>query len=288
MSTNHLISHISFSSCSEIDQICIPLLKQTPVKVFDYSRVYPDGGRLELSNHRSHLEHIFMIHEETRNLYTPALVSHHDRFLLTTPWIENMTGEVKEIFNKQLQIQHSQFNLGNEFCIINMKNQFMEVFHFYSEAHLTGLENYYLNNILFFEKFALYFVDAAQYLIKKAEKELLIQPWRDPKSNIILISELNTNLELNNCLINNFEKPLPGDVLPKKFYFETKENQTYLTKREVECVIELVKGKSNREIANSLSISPRTVDSHIDSLRVKAGITQRSQLIKFFIDQGLT
>ena len=287
MLKNYLKSHISFSSCSKINQICFPLLKQTPVKVFDYSRVYPNGARLELSNHSSHLEHIFMIHEDTRNLYTPALVTEHDRFLLTTPWIKNMTGEVGDIFNKQLEIQQQQFNLGNEFCIINMKSQYMEVFHFYADAHLTGLENYYLNNISFFEKFALYFVDTAQYLIKKAEKELLIQPWRDPNSNMIFPNTVNRNIVQNNCLINNFEKPLSGNLLPKKFYFETHDSQSYLTKRQVECVIELVKGKSNRDIANSLSISPRTVDSHIESLRQKVGVSQRSQLIKYFIDRGL-
>jgi DNA-binding CsgD family transcriptional regulator len=50
------------------------------------------------------------------------------------------------------------------------------------------------------------------------------------------------------------------------------------TDRQREIVELLAAGCSNGEIAERLSISPRTVKSHCDSLRVKLGVNRRRQI----------
>jgi len=50
------------------------------------------------------------------------------------------------------------------------------------------------------------------------------------------------------------------------------------TERQREIVELLAAGCSNEEIAERLSISPRTVKAHCDSLRVKLGVNRRRQI----------
>lgn len=59
-----------------------------------------------------------------------------------------------------------------------------------------------------------------------------------------------------------------------------------LTKREQEVLMELAKGKMNKEIARSLVISPRTVRTHLRTIYLKLGITTRSEAIVWYFTEG--
>ncbi len=61
-----------------------------------------------------------------------------------------------------------------------------------------------------------------------------------------------------------------------------------LSRREREVLQLVVEGKTNTEIADILSISPRTVDSHRARLMQKLGLDNLPQLVKFAIQHGLT
>jgi DNA-binding NarL/FixJ family response regulator len=54
-----------------------------------------------------------------------------------------------------------------------------------------------------------------------------------------------------------------------------------VTAREAEVLTLLAEGLPNREIAERLYLSPRTVERHIANLTVKAGVRMRSELIAF-------
>jgi DNA-binding CsgD family transcriptional regulator/uncharacterized membrane protein YkvA (DUF1232 family) len=54
-----------------------------------------------------------------------------------------------------------------------------------------------------------------------------------------------------------------------------------VTARETEVLALLAQGLPNREIAERLYLSPRTVERHISNLTVKAGVRSRSELIAF-------
>ncbi|HON18127.1 MAG TPA: response regulator transcription factor [Salinivirgaceae bacterium] len=60
-----------------------------------------------------------------------------------------------------------------------------------------------------------------------------------------------------------------------------------LTSREFEVLSEICKGLSTQEIAEKLSISPRTVDGHRASLLEKTGSKNTAALIIFAIKNGL-
>jgi DNA-binding NarL/FixJ family response regulator len=60
-----------------------------------------------------------------------------------------------------------------------------------------------------------------------------------------------------------------------------------LSKREVEVVRLIALGYSNKEIADELDISIRTVESHKVHIVQKTGMRARSEVTRFAIDSGI-
>jgi DNA-binding NarL/FixJ family response regulator len=60
-----------------------------------------------------------------------------------------------------------------------------------------------------------------------------------------------------------------------------------LTNREREVLILIAEGYTNREIAQMLHISPKTVDVHRTNIMQKLGLHNRTELIKYAIRKGL-
>ena len=62
-----------------------------------------------------------------------------------------------------------------------------------------------------------------------------------------------------------------------------KTPETPLTTRELEVARLLADGRSNREIAASLTISPRTVESHVDHILTKLNLVNRTQVATWVV-----
>lgn len=61
----------------------------------------------------------------------------------------------------------------------------------------------------------------------------------------------------------------------------------WLTAREVQVLTCIATGLSAKEIAKKLSIAPRTVERHIDHIRLKTRTRNRSHLVAYAIAKGL-
>ncbi|AZN41693.1 response regulator [Paenibacillus albus] len=60
-----------------------------------------------------------------------------------------------------------------------------------------------------------------------------------------------------------------------------------LTKREREVLLLITRGRSNKEIGDSLSITEKTVKTHVSHLLDKLGLADRTQAAIFAVKQGL-
>jgi DNA-binding NarL/FixJ family response regulator len=60
-----------------------------------------------------------------------------------------------------------------------------------------------------------------------------------------------------------------------------------LTPREFDVLEQIVRGKSNKEIASELTVSEATVKTHINSLLSKLGVTDRTQAATAAIQRGI-
>ena len=60
-----------------------------------------------------------------------------------------------------------------------------------------------------------------------------------------------------------------------------------LTEREREVAMLIARGKSNREIAEELILSKRTVEKHAANILSKLGLTNRTQVVRWALEKGL-
>ena len=61
----------------------------------------------------------------------------------------------------------------------------------------------------------------------------------------------------------------------------------WLTPREVQVLTCIATGLSAKEIAKKLNIAPRTVERHIDHIRLKTRTRNRSHMVAYAIAHGL-
>lgn len=84
--------------------------------------------------------------------------------------------------------------------------------------------------------------------------------------------------------------PSLAKLLVRDFLSQTeeKEEEHYgLTERELELLAHLADGATNNEIADTLSISPKTVARHRENIMRKLNLRNRTELVKFAIRKGI-
>jgi DNA-binding NarL/FixJ family response regulator len=79
--------------------------------------------------------------------------------------------------------------------------------------------------------------------------------------------------------------PPPPTVTPRR---AARREFGGLTERERQVAALIAEGKSNREIAEALVVSPRTVEVHIANIMSKRGYTSRAQIAAWAVEKGLT
>jgi DNA-binding CsgD family transcriptional regulator len=60
-----------------------------------------------------------------------------------------------------------------------------------------------------------------------------------------------------------------------------------LSKREIQCIIELLKGKNAKEIAETFALKQTTIEFYIENIKEKLGATSRSSLIMTVLNQKI-
>ena len=93
------------------------------------------------------------------------------------------------------------------------------------------------------------------------------------------------------CIIND-EKYIQPSLIPalnKRLVSRDvdKDKIDSLTRREMEVLIQIANGKFNKEIANSLDISERTVKNHILNIFKKIDVNDRTQAAVFAIKNDI-
>ena len=82
--------------------------------------------------------------------------------------------------------------------------------------------------------------------------------------------------------IENFK----AAILSNKFTLNIGDRSVSLSKREWECLSGMAQGKTYKGVAKLLSLSPRTVETYLNQIREKAGISSKHKLVDYFIEQN--
>ena len=73
-----------------------------------------------------------------------------------------------------------------------------------------------------------------------------------------------------------------GHCLPRR-----RETLSGLTAREVEVLVLLARGLSNKQIAERLVITPKTAGNHVEHIYAKIGASSRAAAALFAVQHGL-
>jgi two-component system response regulator NreC len=113
---------------------------------------------------------------------------------------------------------------------------------------------------------------ASGYIVKRAAQEDLLHAIR-----VVARGDLYVHPTMTRALFNE-----PPAYVP----LQMPESET-LTLREIEVLQLLAKGYTNRQIAEQLSLSPRTVEGHRANLSGKLGLHSRVELVEYAEKHGL-
>ena len=226
--------------------ICRPFFNKSGLNAFSYSRVFKDASRCELWSDAAAFQHTFHKARHIVGAYTPQYFQKNERYSFLEKKIETYPHDLRDRYIDQLADQCKYFNHGNCFSIINHQDQFCEYFLFYSSTKDKAAINFYLNHLDELEAFCKYFLQAAKHLISEADK------YRIPT-------------------------PIPYAKA------ERSEQETFaerMTSREKDVARLLITGATIKDVGIALSISPRTVESHVENMKSKFGCSRKSILVK--------
>lgn len=117
-------------------------------------------------------------------------------------------------------------------------------------------------------------IGASGYILKSA-------PYEE------LLSAIQSVAAGNAYLYPTATKRLMNDYMEKLKQGENKSTYETLSDREKETLGWIAKGYSNKEIAEQLIISVKTVESHKSNLMEKLSLKTRPELVKFALKKGL-
>jgi two-component system response regulator NreC len=110
------------------------------------------------------------------------------------------------------------------------------------------------------------------YIIKRAAESDLIQAIR-----VISQGHMYVHPELTSALL----KDISPHTAPRQIDRDT------LTPREIDVLLLLARGYTNRQIAQELNLSQRTIEGHRSSLVGKLGFSSRVELMNYVEERGL-
>jgi two-component system response regulator NreC len=121
--------------------------------------------------------------------------------------------------------------------------------------------------------FAMLGAGASGYIPKRAAPDDLVSAVHVvSQGNVFLYTSLARFLMRD--VLDNHTADLPDTPLP-------------LTAREQEVLALIAEGFTNRQIATTLVISPKTVDRHRENIMTKLNLHNRIELVKYAIEKGI-
>lgn len=242
------------------------------ISSFVYGRMFFDNRYLCLGTDPTMLDE-FVGLKRPKAIFYDKTSSIHNGYI-TVLWPSSPTNPTMEIYHKR--------NHWNGVSIFKQTKDYTEGFAFTSDIHNSSAGNYFLKNNKMLIAFAQYWLDNNREKLKLDAPEALATI-----NEGINFSNLN-KVELS---IKNEQDRVKGflnQILAKGWYLNTKTGQAYITPRELECLHLLAKGNTGKEVSNSLGISPRTVEGHINNIRSKLGFICKSEMIKLYLEQVIT
>lgn len=251
---------------SQLAPFCDSFLQAMGLTTFLYGRAFYDGRYIIISNNIEWVKTCLL------NIYTIENTVLHTR-------LQSVTSE-EPLYNmwctspncKLIQL-HNSLGIWHGFDIIFRLEDSVEGWSFSTSQDRQEINQLYLNNIKVFHRFILYLKETAPFLFEiKDNKQLAVFK---NSSDLSFHSSFSHKEE-----VNKFISSLPS----KGYSLMINNSIVKLSPREVECIFHFSQGKTTKEIAKILSISPRTVEDYIKNVKLKTRQSSKSVLADMLKD----
>lgn len=259
-------NHYSLSTFADVNEICQPFFKKTGINFFAYCRHYKDGSFYSLSTHREY----YLYHFQKEYPLGPTV---QELFTLKKLYHFPLSGGNKQ-YDQMLHEIAEQFNISHPFYIVERYLDYFDMVIFGAEPKKLNIINFYLNYSNVLENFKVYFVERAEKLINRSEKNKIVLPFHMRPSENTFIAATQSMLQFSKSRKTN------------KIYLND-PSKGYLTQREFECVKLLILGKSAEEIGIITGLSKRTVEKYLENIKNRFSCKKTTQLIYELTKAGL-
>src|SRR3989338_1948707 len=236
-----------------------PLFSNSCINNFSYIKFYQNNSVINLTTDTNWIDYRFKENIKYKILFESEL----NNSTLDKPHMYFWPNET----NDKLLCALHHFGITNGCNIYIPSQNHIEVFSFASAIDKTNMHNFYINNFHALTQFILYFKNELSSIIDH----------ESPENKIVIdinfpVMKLQKN---TNSLIARKKNLIMGDI--KRIQFS---DNIYLTYKEAACCYFLNKGYSLKDISNKLSISARTVETHINHVKNKANCYSKSLLLQ--------
>ncbi len=260
--------NLILTSANEIGEICKPLHK-LGITSFNYVRTYDDGSQVNLGNIPAWLEYFY----ENEFYRIGAFEKHPSNYESGYALWPQLSGQ-KIFFDAR-----TYFNIDNGITIIEKQMDSCDFYYFGTTKNNAKIINFYLNNIDLLKRFILYFKDRANSIIKQADKDRIVLPDHFDQRESASSNE--------SCIQELFKREFLKETAIKTLKLTGELKGEVLTNKQLNCIINLMEGKTAKEIAKTLDISHRTVEGHVTKLKTRFNCRTKNDLLSKLLKNGL-
>lgn len=237
--SNHPLLQLS----SQVQEASHNFLKVHGLNYFQYLRCYKDGSVSLLVTDPSLF--LRMVHLDTPLIFSSFKEEHSKQQSYWFSWDEELPHELVKL------VKHDR-NWHHGLTLVKREKDYYDMIAVAMPEERNNAHSYYINRISAIEHFMTHFQNHAPNIFKCITK------------SAILLPEVNRDLNYQNlCLKSKSRLPF-GD--------------SYLTSQELKCLKLKLEGNSYKEIANSCQLSPRTVETYLNRIKIRSGINDKSHL----------
>lgn len=239
-------NHPSLVLSSKVSEVGKEFIQHHNLRYFTYLRCYEDGKITSLANDSA--LYLYFFEFETR-IFTSAPEDNAQTYIYL--WDELADRSTLLDYSKE------KLNMHHGMTIVRRHKHYYDLFAFALPEAKPNALSYYLSHLKQFEQFSNDFLHKGSDLIHTVENQKVLLP---PHMQDQHLSKI--------CL---GDKPLRHEVIGK-------QGSTYITSQEFSCLQFLSQGKSYKEAASLLSISPRTFETYLNRMKTRTGFSGRKEL----------
>ncbi|KTD33471.1 Response regulator containing a CheY-like receiver domain and an HTH DNA-binding domain protein [Legionella moravica] len=264
-----LKNHPTLLFAEDMKTICQPLFKLG----IDYFSHVMINSQNEMTANASNPEY-FRFYFEQGFHQSDLHTAHFDipqRYVL---WhLVKREGKAEELYQSGIE-----FGLFYIFTVIERAGNEQNYYHFAAKSHKDYMNEFYFRHIDLLEQFIAYYKHSV--LLNDRLNRAYKLPYKINNTTGSHIIKVDFSSSLTSVTIRDYLNSI-----------QVKSNLAQpvleLSRRELQCALYLLEGKTSMEIAHLLNLSPRTVEVYFNRLKNRFGSKNKIQLVRHLIETGL-